>query len=166
MKAPEDIWGTDGGPQVSPALQCTMILTWIFFAVYLTYSICSMIPRLCGSNTPAIVQKLEFLFGTARLSVNFAPMLSVLFVAARMRALRIDPENGSPQHWAQMFFYACAMAVLVQASAIVLLPLFDSKARIGKGAFEGQIHFHFENIVLKTVGNLIKYGAVLCIYGG
>ena len=43
--------------------------------------------------------------------MSFAPMLCVLFIGARMRALQIDPVNGNPQKWAQTCFYICAYSV-------------------------------------------------------
>ena len=44
----------------------------------------------------------------AKYTVNMAPMLCVLFIGARMRALQIDPVHGSPQPWAQFCFFLCA----------------------------------------------------------
>merc|ERR1719420_1738867 len=51
---------------------------------------------------------------TATLSMNFAPMLAVLFIGARMRALQMDPVNGAPQKWAQNCFFMCTYALLAQ----------------------------------------------------
>ena len=34
----------------------------------------------------------------------------VMFLAARMRALQMDPISGNPQKWAQNCFYACTYA--------------------------------------------------------
>ena len=44
---------------------------------------------------------------------GMAPMLCALFLAARMRALQMDPLHGHPQKWAQNCFYACSVALVV-----------------------------------------------------
>ena len=41
----------------------------------------------------------------ATAAMDFAPMRSILFLAARMRALQMDPVNDSPQAWAKSCFY-------------------------------------------------------------
>ena len=40
--------------------------------------------------------KFEQAMTTATASMNFAPMLAILFIGARMRALQMDPVNGNP----------------------------------------------------------------------
>ena len=58
------------------------------------------------------------IFDQAAKTTNFAPMLAVLFIGTRMRALQIDPKagpgSGVPQPWAQTCFYVTAYAVLGQ----------------------------------------------------
>ena len=44
-------------------------------------------------------------------TVNMAPMLCILFIGARMRALQIDPQSGHPPAYAQNAFYWCAYSV-------------------------------------------------------
>ena len=57
-------------------------------------------------------------------TLAMAPMLSVLFLAARMRALQMDPIGGNPQKWAQNCFYACTYALIFQTALAVAVPLF------------------------------------------
>ena len=55
-----------------------------------------------------------------------------------MRALQIDPVNGNPQKWAQMCFYLCAYAVLVQVVILMSIPLvLDGKLK--PGSTEGDV---------------------------
>ena len=42
-----------------------------------------------------------------RSTVQFAPMLAVLFIATRMRALQMTDNKGSPQGWVQDGMCAC-----------------------------------------------------------
>ena len=44
-----------------------------------------------------------------------APMLCILFLGARMRALQMDPAHGDPQRFAQDCFYMISYATLLQA---------------------------------------------------
>ena len=58
--------------------------------------LCLAIVRTCTQfmgPRPALV-KLEGSLQLAGFTVNMAPMLCVLFIGARMRALQIDPLNG------------------------------------------------------------------------
>ena len=48
----------------------------------------------------------------ATATTNLVPILSILLLAAGMRALQTLPVNGSPQAWAQACFYMCAYAVI------------------------------------------------------
>ena len=59
---------------------------------------------------------LETALLTATAAMKFAPMRSIRFLALRMRALQVDPVNGSPQAWAQSCFYMCAYEVMFQTT--------------------------------------------------
>ena len=49
-----------------------------------------------------------------KVTVNMAPMLCILFVGARLRALELDPHKGSPQKWAQQCMFLCTWVMLVR----------------------------------------------------
>merc|ERR1719375_2946480 len=108
MQGPKEIWGDSQIP-VSPAVMCTIILTTIFFSVYLMVALTKTAVELAGMSR--FLLKLQGVLTLAKYTVNFAPMLAILFIAARMRALQIDPKHGNPQRWAQMCFYACTCSV-------------------------------------------------------
>merc|ERR1719387_378535 len=67
-------------PDVSPAVACTMTLSCAFFLCFLMLAISKTYTQFTGSNT-----------------MGLAPMLCVLFLGTRMRALHMDPVNGNPQ---------------------------------------------------------------------
>merc|ERR1719265_2317475 len=118
FEPPDGLWKDGKHPPVSPAVQCVMILSCQFFIVYGGMQIArswTQFSQYYFSGTLAnFTSKAENALMTATASMNFAPMLAVLFLAARMRALNMDPIAGSPQKWAQNCFYMCTYALLAQ----------------------------------------------------
>jgi hypothetical protein len=98
-------------------------------------------------------------------TVAFAPMLSILFIGARMRALQIDPVNGNPQRWAQMCFYLCSYAVLVQVMLVLLIPLvFDGEVK--KGETKGDVTFSKVSPTMMSILTAARWMVMLALYGG
>merc|ERR1719504_540865 len=104
FEPPKGTWPGDVIPPVSPAVQCVMILSCQYFAVYGAIQVCKSIEEWLSFEN-AFLHTLQEACSTATLSMNFAPMLAVLFIGARMRALQMDPVNGAPQKWAQNCFF-------------------------------------------------------------
>merc|ERR1719428_1146572 len=94
---PPGIWPEGKDFPVAPAVQCTMILSCQYFIVYGGIQVARTFTQFSGMK----FTKFENAMMTATNSMNFAPMLAVLFIGARMRALNMDPVNGNPQKWAQ-----------------------------------------------------------------
>merc|ERR1719261_1008380 len=80
--------------------------------------------------------KLEAAFKLGTSSVNLAPMLAILFISARMRALQIDPKHGNPQRWAQRCFFSCTVGVVLMTFIAVVVPLIDKNAVVKPGKTE------------------------------
>jgi len=167
MPAPEELWGNDP-PKVSAALSCTMILTTTFFAIYLGLclfrSVEELRPRLLDDFNTLV--KVQLLFWRARHAVNLAPMLCVLFIVARMRALQMDPKHGNPPTYAQVGMYCAAGAMVFQVVMSIALPLIDRNAYILPGPVQGQIILVMSIHPLRIVGDLMRYIPLLMIYGG
>merc|ERR1719161_321369 len=108
FKPPPGSWVGDKIPPMSPAVSCTMILTSMYFIVYAGIQFGKTFQSFSGIETSKLTGALE----GAICTMFFAPMMAVLFIGARMRALQMDPINGSPQKWAQDCFYMCTYAVL------------------------------------------------------
>merc|ERR1719198_1706873 len=162
MEGPKEIW--DGKtPTVSPAVMSTILLTTMFFTVYFLVAVCKTTVELSG-RTPFIT-KLDGTLVLARYTVNFSPMLAILFIGTRMRALQIDPKHGNPQRWAQMCFYACTASVCVQTILVIIMP-FCTECDCQEGASEGDVVFVMENQTLAAVITGIRYLALLGLYGG
>jgi len=77
-------------PPPAPAVMCTMILAVVFFATQLVIAVCRSYTEFMGVDFPKTVGVLN----AAASTVDFAPMLAIVFFAARMRALQHD---GQPQ---------------------------------------------------------------------
>lgn len=162
MPAPKEIWG-DEAPPISPAVWNTILLTTVFFAVYLGVAITKSLQELLG--TSAFLSKLQGSFTFAKYTVNMAPMLCILFIGARMRALQIDPKHGNPQFWAQCCFYACTTSVVVQALLVIVFPFIIS-CTPKVGACEGDIVFETESWCVSILLTTVRYCALLALYGG
>ena len=92
-------------------MQCVVSLTIQFMLVYTSLAICRMAADGFGlkyDNLP--IQKI---LQTATLTVAFAPMLAILFLAFRMRVNQLTKNRGNPPVWAQVCMYFCTYAVLL-----------------------------------------------------
>jgi hypothetical protein len=165
MKPPKEIWGDQRIP-VSPAVMCTILLSGLFFLVYLLNAIVRTCFELDASSwdSPALL-KLQASATTAKMTVNFAPMLCILFIGARMRALQIDPKHGQPQTWAQKSMFMCTFTILIQAVLVIVMP-FLAKGSCKRGACEGDISFEMGNKAAGAVMTVIRYLFMLTLYGG
>merc|ERR1719321_468929 len=163
MKGPKEIWGEEGAPPVAPAVACTMNLTLQFFLVYLAVALIKTTIEL-GGNSPFLT-KLSGLFTLAKFTVNFAPMLCILFIGARMRALQMDPKHGNPQKWAQDCFYMCTYSVMIQTLLVLVMP-FLVECECKQGSSEGDVVFEMENQCVAMTVVTIRWICLLCLYGG
>merc|ERR1719230_468951 len=92
-------------PPISPALQCVMNLTLQYFTIYLVLFVCITVKQFTNME---ILGYIISIFESARMTVMFAPMLSMLFIGTRMRALQLTkatdgtiPTTAGPQTWVQ-----------------------------------------------------------------
>jgi len=146
---------------MAPAVGATVTLTIMFFMVYVGVAVLRTFAQLSGMRHP----KIEAVLLASTATMNFAPMLSVLFLSARMRALQMDPVNGSPQPWAQACFYMCAYAVMFQTIFSVAVPLVLGGA-VKKGKTEGDMEYEVENKWLGMGFTVARYIMMLSIYLG
>jgi len=142
FKPPADVWQGDI-PPVSPAVACTMILSVTFFLVYFLVAVSRTYSQFMGGNLST--SKFETVMLRASDTLAFAPMLSVLFLAARMRALQMDPVTGNPQPWAQGCFYACTYSLLCQTALACTVPLLLGGKMEKNDKIEGDFKFELPN---------------------
>merc|ERR1719506_1316590 len=96
-----------------------MILASMYFLVYAFINFAKTFQSFSGVDS----SKLTGALNGAICTMSFAPMLAVLFIGARMRAMQMDPIRVPIQKWAQNCFYMCTYAVLVQCILAIITPL-------------------------------------------
>jgi len=161
---PAGTWPEGKKFPVAPAVQCTISLACQYFLVYGGIQVAKTWTQFTGIAAN-FTSKAESALMTATASMNFAPMLAVLFIGARMRALNMDPINGNPQKWAQNCFYMCTYALLAQTLCSVAVPLvLQGDVKVGK--CEGDMEYTVENKLLGSVLAIGRYVMMICIYVG
>jgi len=161
---PKGTWPEGKKFPVAPAVQCTMILSCQYFIVYGGMQIARTWTQFTGI-APNFTSKVESALLTATASMNFAPMLAVLFIGARMRALNMDPINGNPQKWAQNCFFMCTYALLAQTCFSVAVPLV-LQGEVKAGKVEGDMEYEVENKAFGTLLAIGRYVMMICLYIG
>jgi hypothetical protein len=97
-------------------MQCVISLTIQFMIVYTALAICRMAADSFGlkyDNVP--IQKI---LQTATLTVAFAPMLAIMFLAYRMRVNQLTTTTGDPPEWAQVCMFFCTYAILLMTLCV------------------------------------------------
>jgi len=161
---PAGIWPEGKKFPVAPAVQCTMILAAQYFLVYGGIQVARTWTQFTAIAAN-FTSKAETALMTATASMNFAPMLAVLFIGARMRALNMDPINGNPQKWAQNCFFMCTYALMAQTICSVAVPLV-LQGDVKKGKVEGDMEYNVDNKLLGSVLAIGRYVMMICIYVG
>merc|ERR1719486_1580617 len=149
-------------PPVSPAVACTMNISIQFLAIYLFAQIARSYSQLTGQKTT----KFESVCIAAVNTVNMGPMLCILFLGARMRALQMDPINGAPQAWAQTCFYMCAYALLANTLLAILVPLvMNGDAKYDDKGL-GDVQFEVKHKTFGMVLVALRWVLMISIYAG
>jgi len=149
-------------PPVSPAVACTMFISIQFLAIYLFAQIARSYSQLTGQKTT----KFESVCIAAVNTVNMGPMLCILFLGARMRALQMDPINGAPQAWAQTCFYMCAYALLANTLLAILVPLvMNGDAKYDDKGL-GDVQFEVKHKTFGMVLVALRWVLMISIYAG
>merc|ERR1719161_378474 len=161
FEPPKGTWPGDKIPPVSPAVQCTMILSAQFFLVYGGIQVCRSVAEWLNFGMPVLEKALD----GATNSMFFAPMLAVLFIGARMRALQMDPVNGKPQTWAQNCFFMCTYALALQTTLCVVIPVVLN-GKVKEGKTEGDMEYEVSNTGIATVLTVARFCIMFCIYVG
>jgi uncharacterized membrane protein len=162
MPVPREVYPSGVVP-VSPAVQCTISLTTIYFAVYFCLEVFKSYNDLQGFQTSKGYET----FKLATYTVAFCPMLCVLFIGARMRALSMGLDG--PQAWAQYCFYACTVSVWTVTMLVVLVPfLFGIRPK--EGSCEGDISFETppseKLLMVAKILAVVRWIAMIFLYIG
>merc|ERR1719159_549802 len=151
---------------VTVAMQCVVSLTCQFMIVYTALAIVRMAADSWGlkyDNFP--VQKI---LQTATLTVAFAPMLAIMFLAYRMRVNQLTKNKGNPPAWAQVCMYFCTYAVLLMTLCVCVIPLFTGEV-MSVDPKTGQIPDDAEPFKIQACAiafTVLKYIILLMLYVG
>merc|ERR1719460_2240 len=151
---------------VPTAMQCVVSLTIQFMIVYTALALVRMAADSYGfkyDNFP--IQKI---LQTASLTVAFAPMLAILFLAFRMRVNQLTKNRGNPPVWAQICMYFCTYAVLLMTLIVCVIPLFTGET-IGVDPKTGDIPSDtqpFKSQACAIGFTVLKYLILVMLYGG
>merc|ERR1719428_2287500 len=105
---------------------------------------------------------------TACHTVNYAPMLAVLFLGCRMRVLWLTQGKGNPPEWVEMCMYMCTYAVLMMTLCVCIIPIFTGET-INVDPQTGDIKHDkepFQNWILATCFTVLKYIIMIFLYVG
>merc|ERR1719298_35900 len=105
---------------------------------------------------------------TPSLTVAFAPMLAILFLAYRMRVTQLTKGKGNPPEWAQICMYFCTYAILLMTLIVCIIPLFTGET-IGVDPKTGDIPADtqpFKSQACAIAFTALKYLILIMLYGG
>jgi len=126
------------------------------------------------SPVTKVVDKAISILDAGRATVMFAPMLSCLFMGARMRSLQLAkntagtiPSTAGPQPWVQTAMFMSTGAVLVQLVMTMLVPMLtgQEKPELDEDGNVKMPEGHDSHIMGKVV-TAISYTMLICMYGG
>merc|ERR1719198_658495 len=129
-----------------------MILSAQFFLVYGGIQVCKTVDDWLSFK----MENLEKALDGATNSMFFAPMLAVLFIGARMRALQMDPVHGHPQTWAQNCFFMCTYALALQTCLCIAIPLVLG-GTVDKGELEGDMKYKVDNPMIGGALTAVRF---------
>jgi len=135
-----------------------MILAVVFFSTQLVIAVCRSYEEFKGVAFPRLV----CIMNEAATTVEFAPMLAILFLAARMRALQHDSQ---PQAWAQTGMYSATFAMCFTTLLSIALP-FAFGGNMITNPQTGEKTFEVPNPMLGYVLLAARYACMLGFYGG
>merc|ERR1719217_77972 len=109
------------GGTIPTALVCTINLTIQYLGVYTALAILRVVAEFKGENPNSwtIYESL----GQAVLTVNYAPMSAILFLACRMRVTWLTQGQGNPPIWMQAWMYYATFSVLALTLVALVVPL-------------------------------------------
>jgi hypothetical protein len=144
---------------LSTTLKCTIILEIAYFGVMLWQSLVLLVEQA----TAADWEINRNASAAAGISLGLSPLLCILFVATRMRALQITQQKGAPPGWAQDCMNIAVFACCVQAICCLLMPIFVGSAC--KVDDDGNPDYDLEPMVGAYAVAVLKYVMLFALHG-
>jgi len=100
---------------------------------------------------------------SAKTTLAFAPMLSILFVTTRMYALLITDKKGAPQAWVQDAMFMSTWSLLISFVMCLVTGLLMDKVETDE---DGNVVNKFSNQYVGITVTAIRYFTMVLLYGG
>merc|ERR1719451_110589 len=117
-----------------------------------------------------MIKLLSDTMDSAKGTINYCPMLAILFVATRMRALMMTNQKGAPQGWAQDGMYMATWAVLIQFLMVLAIPVctlvMEGKATHPELDDDGNVKWNPSGKIALIVVQIIRWIGFGLLYGG
>jgi len=151
---------------VSTAVKCVMNLTIQYLSIYTVMAILRVVADFQGQNLNdwTVGESLK----QACITVNYAPMLAIMFLAARMRVLWLTQLKGNPPIWMQQWMYGATYSVLAMTLVALVVPLLTGqKYTVNPETGEPDPdHKPFENQIAAICFTVLKYLIMIGLYVG
>merc|ERR1719274_395769 len=168
---PQPMFTEETMPEVAPTLQCVISLTIQYFAIYTALAVVRTLAQFTGGGGEGGFFALLKILEMAATTVTYAPMLSVLFLGARMRAIQLSQGQTEkyklPQPWVQQAMYLCTYAVLTQVILVLIMPVFTGETEV-KCDKDGNLDTESMKVggIMGTVISIVRYIVMAMLYGG
>jgi hypothetical protein len=145
-------------PAPAPAVACTMFLAALYFLTQLIIVGCRTMAEFKVDAFPKLVEMMQ----SAGRTVEYAPILAILFMAAQMRA---QQHGANPQPWAQscMLMATGAMSIATLLAALVPVVL---GGQMTMSQHTGEVTFHVPDPTLGYIFVALRFACTLVFYGG
>merc|ERR1719158_1208344 len=157
--------GKELTPPLSPTMQCVLNLAFQYFLIYALLWIFITVEDFTSFKLVEAKDAIE----SAKSTVQFAPMLAVLFIATRMRALQMTDNKGAPQGWVQDGMYLATWSILIQFVMCLIMPFFTGKPYT-PDSLDAPVSKENETNVSNYYGalavSIVRYTALISLLGG
>jgi len=158
--------GAEFTPAVSPTMQCVINFAFQYFLIYLLLWAFYTVEQFSSWKGLATAKDAV---ESAKSTVQFAPMLCVLFIATRMRALQITDQQGAPQGYVQDGMYLATWSVMIQFMMCLIMP-FITGQKYEVESVSGADHpiqpKELTNYWAALIVQIIRYFALIALLGG
>merc|ERR1719446_1145077 len=165
--------GKELTPPLSPTMQCVLNLCFQYFLIYgllwVFITIEDFSAFLGAGDAGSWFAALKDAIESAKATVQFAPMIAVLFVATRMRALQMTDNKGAPQGWVQDGMYLATWSIMIQFMMCLIMPIFTG-AKYTPDQLDGEQKPGENDNVGNQYGAMavtfVRYCALIALLGG
>jgi hypothetical protein len=148
------------GPPLPATTSAVLQLALLYFIVNISQWLIFMMEDLQEKTFAAA----EVVVVAADTSVRLCPLVSILFVACRLRALQLTEHRGHPQIWAQQAMFVSLLAILWQMLSCLALPLATGKELHCRADGDGFASWEYKPLLVAYVMTVQKYVALFCLH--